>query len=277
MSTASLSTTTIHYVDRGRGLPVLLVHGFPLDHTMWAAQLDALSQCCRVIAPDLRGFGRSPLGEVDPARGIPMEQYADELAELLDVLAIREPIVLVGFSMGGYVAFQFVRRHDGLLRALVLCDTRAAADTEEGRAGRLKMAEHVAEWGAERVGEMMGPKLFAPRSFTTMRGAVAAVRGMVERTPPAAIAAAQLGMAVRPDATDLLPTICVPTLVLVGQHDAISPPSEMESIAAAVPGSKFVVIPEAGHMAPMENASAVNRAVAEFLADLAPDGSPGAQ
>jgi pimeloyl-ACP methyl ester carboxylesterase len=231
-------------------------------------QVRGLADVARVIAPDLRGFGRSPLGQVDPARGVPMEQYADELAELLDALAIREPIVLVGFSMGGYIAFQFVRRHGDRLRGLALCDTRSAADTEEGRAGRLKMAEHVAEWGSERVAEMMGPKLFAPLSFTTMPETVQAVRGMVERTQPASIAAAQLGMAARADSADLLPAIRVPTLVLVGEHDALSPPSEMESIAEAVPGARFVVVLEVGHMAPMENPESVNRSLAEFLSSL---------
>src|SRR3990172_5148420 len=100
MNTASISTTNISYVDRGAGVPVLLVHGFPLDHTMWAAQVNALADHCRVIAPDLRGFGKTPLAPGDAERGVSMERYADALAVFLDALAIREPIVLVGFSMG---------------------------------------------------------------------------------------------------------------------------------------------------------------------------------
>lgn len=268
MKTVSLSSTKMAYVDRGVGVPVLLVHGFPLDHTMWAAQVDALAERCRVIAPDLRGFGRTPLGAVDATAGITMEQYADELVELLDALEVREPVVLVGFSMGGYVAAQFVRKHSGRLRALVLSDTRADADTEDGRAGRLKMAEHVGEWGAARVAELMGPKLFAPRSLQAFPGAVRAVRTVVEQTAPASIAAAQRGMAARPDVTGLLPAFDVPTLVLVGEQDAISTPSEMESIAVAIPGAQFVVIPEAGHMAPMENPEKVNEALSEFLESL---------
>lgn len=268
MKTATLTSTEMTYVDRGSGLPVLLVHGFPLDHTMWSAQIDALADGVRVIAPDLRGFGRTPLGQVDPSRGISMQQYADELAELLDALAIREPIVLAGFSMGGYVAWQFVRRHANRLRALVLSDTRAAADTEEAREGRMKMAQHVAEWGSARVAEMMGPKLLAPRTFETKPAVVQAVRRVVEQTSPAAIAAAQRGMAARPDSTDLLPKIGVPTLVIVGAHDAISTRSEMESIARAIPGAHLAVIPGAGHMAPMENPAGVNEALARFLESL---------
>ena len=172
MKSANLSTGELVYIDRGAGQPVLLVHGFPLDHTMWNAQIDTLSERVRVIAPDLRGFGDSPLGAADPDRGISMERYADDLAELLDALnpAINQPIILVGFSMGGYVAWQFVRKYPARLRALVQCDTRAIADSEEARAGRLKMAENVAEWGAGRVAEMMGPKLFAPGTFRFAAG-----------------------------------------------------------------------------------------------------------
>src|SRR5256885_291508 len=166
-----------------------------------------------------------------------MERYADDLAELLDALAISggERIILVGFSMGGYIAWQFFRKYAARLRALVLCDTRAAADTDEGRAGRLKMAEKVAEWGSGRVAEMMGPKLFAPGTFSSKPEVVSAMRGVVERTPPAGIAAAQRGMAERPDMTSFLPQIRLPTLVLVGAEDAISSPADMQSIAAAIP------------------------------------------
>ena len=192
-----------------------------------------------------------------------MEQYADDLAELLDALGINEPIVLVGFSMGGYIAWQFVRKYADRLRALVQCDTRAVADTDEARAGRIKMAENVAEWGSGRVAEMMGPKLFSPAARSKRsRELMAEVRRVVESTSPAAIAAAQRGMAARPDMTGLLPQIRVPTLVIVGDADAISPPAEMQSIAAAIPNAEFVVIPDAGHMTTMENPAAVNDALA---------------
>src|SRR5882757_8416984 len=169
MKTAKISTGELAYIDLGTGQPVLLVHGFPLDHTMWNAQIESLSTHARVIAPDLRGFGKSPLGPVDPTHGITMERYADDLAEFLDKLNLGadQPIVFVGLSMGGYIAWQFVRKHASRLRALALLDTRSLADTEEARAGRLKMAENVAEWGSGHVAEMMGPKLSAPSTFKT--------------------------------------------------------------------------------------------------------------
>jgi 3-oxoadipate enol-lactonase len=265
MENAQISTTTISYVDRGAGAPVLLIHGFPLDHTMWDSQIESLAANSRVIAPDLRGFGRTPLAAGDAESGISMERYADDLMELLDLLAIGEPIGLVGFSMGGYVAWQFLRKHGERVRALVQCDTKAAADTDEARAGRLKMAENVAEWGSGRVADMMGPKLFAPATFQEQPQVVAAVRGIVERTPPAGIAAAQRGMAVRPDVTAMLPTIKVPALILVGEQDAISPPAEMRKIADAIPNAEYVVIPRAGHMTTMEEPQSVNAALADFV------------
>ncbi len=270
MNSVKISTGQLAYIDRGAGLPVLLVHGFPLDHTMWDGQIEALAEHAWVIAPDLRGFGQSPLGALDPARGISMERYADDLGELLDAIgpAVKEPIVLVGFSMGGYIAWQFVRKYPERVRALVQCDTRAVADSEEGRAGRLKMAEKVAEWGSARIAEMMGPKLIAPQSFETKPEVVAAVRAVVERTSPAGIAAAQRGMAARPDMTSFLPQIHVPTLVLVGAEDAISPPSEMQVIADKIPNAEFVVIPDAGHMTTMENPEAVNQALLAFIESL---------
>ncbi|MEX0613285.1 MAG: alpha/beta fold hydrolase [Pirellulales bacterium] len=270
MPTIALSTTELAYTDRGAGPPVLLVHGFPLDHTMWSAQIDVLADRCRVIAPDLRGFGQSSLGNADPQRGVSMEQYAEDLAELLDSLSIREPILLVGFSMGGYIAWQFVRKYANRLRALVQCDTKAAADTDEARANRLRMAEKIFDWGAARVAEMMGPKLFARRTFETKPEVVEAVRRIVERTSPAAIAAAQRGMAERPDMTSFLPMIKVPAMVLVGADDAISPPEEMRSIAAAIPNAKFVEIPDAGHMTTMENPAAVNEQFSRFVSNIQP-------
>jgi pimeloyl-ACP methyl ester carboxylesterase len=265
MHRAQLSTVDLACADRGAGPPILLVHGFPLDHTMWSAQIDALAQRYRVIAPDLRGFGKSLLGKVDPQIGVSMECYADDLAELLDALTIDERLVLAGFSMGGYVAWQFVRKHSARLQALIQCDTRAVADSDEARAGRLKMAENVADWGSGRVAEMMEPKLLAPQTIRTKPDVVAAVRSVIENTSPAAIAAAQRGMAARPDITSLLPTIKLPTLLIGGVEDAISPPSEMRTIAAAIPGAQFVEIPDAGHMATMENPRAVNHALLQFL------------
>jgi pimeloyl-ACP methyl ester carboxylesterase len=266
MKRVAISTAELAYIDRGSGTLVLLIHGFPLDHTMWDAQIDALSQHFRVIAPDLRGFGQSSTRFGKPDLTILMEEYAEDLTELLEDIVVTKPVVLVGFSMGGYIAWQFMRKYPHFVQALVQCDTKAAADTDEARAGRIKMADNVAEWGSGRVAEMMGPKLFAPETFEAKPNLVAAVRHVVEKTRPVAIAAAQRGMARRPDMTNFLPTINVPTLILCGAQDAISPPTEMQAIAAAIPGARYVEIPNAGHMTTMENPEAVNDALQAFIA-----------
>jgi 3-oxoadipate enol-lactonase len=270
MKTARISTGELAYIDRGAGQLVLLVHGFPLDHTMWDAQIESLGKHSRVIAPDLRGFGQSQLGPVDPTVGITMERYADDLAEFLGELNLGadQPVVFVGLSMGGYIAWQFVRKYPARLQGLALLDTRSLSDTDEARAGRLKMADNVAEWGSGRVAEMMGPKLVAPSAFEKKPAVVTALRRVVESTPPAAIAAAQRGLAARPDMTGFLPQIKVPTLVIVGDQDVISPPAEMQAIAAAIPNAEFVVIPNSGHMTTMENPEAVNQALARFITAL---------
>ncbi|MGE3777939.1 MAG: alpha/beta fold hydrolase, partial [Pirellulaceae bacterium] len=136
---------TWEVAQRGKGVPLLLVHGFPLDHTMWQKQLDDLSQVCRVVAPDLRGFGRS---EVTPGM-VSMGQFADDLAALLDALQISEPMIFCGLSMGGYVAWQFWRRHRSRLRGLILCDTRSVADSPEAAAGRRTTADKVVAQGPQ--------------------------------------------------------------------------------------------------------------------------------
>jgi pimeloyl-ACP methyl ester carboxylesterase len=252
----------LNVFDEGAGEPLLFVHGFPLDHTMWSGQLAAFAAKRRVIAPDLRGFGASQAqGEI-----VTMEDFADDLAALLDALQIQEPVAFCGLSMGGYVAFQVVRKYAARLRSLVLCDTRAAADSPDAAANRLKVAEQVLAEGAEVVASAMTPKLFGKRTAAEQPETVAATRHVMAATKPAAIAAAQRGMAARPDVTSLLGAIYIPTLVVVGAEDAIAPVEEMRGIAAAIPAAEFIIVPDAGHMAPLENPAAFNAALEKFLA-----------
>jgi len=268
MPRVALPTVELSYVAKGVGQPVVLLHGFPLDHTMWSSQIAALEKHCRVIAPDLRGFGQSTLGTASPTSGMQLEQYADDVALLLDALEVTQPVVLVGFSMGGYIAWQFARKHASRLRALVPMDTRAAADTDEARKNRLKMAENIHAWGSARVAEMMGPKLFAAGRFESDSVIVQELRRVIAGTSPDAIAVAQRAMADRPDMTSFLPSIAVPTLVIAGVEDALIPPSEMEHIAAAVANGRYVEIPDAGHMSTMENPDAVSNALVDFISGL---------
>jgi len=259
-----LKDVTLQVEDVGRGIPVVFVHGFPLNRTMWNAQWKSLQEDCRTIVPDLRGFGGST---VTPGT-VTMEQMADDLAAMLDAMSITEPIVFCGLSMGGYVAWQFVQRHRKRLQGLILCDTRAAADSPEAAEGRRKTADQVVRLGAQSIAEAMQPKLFGETTMKERPEVVKAVREMILSTNVEGIAAAQRGMAQRPDVSGQLEEIDVPTLVICGEEDRISPVKEMAEIAEKIPIARFVVVPDSGHMTPMEVPEVVNEAIRNFLKDL---------
>jgi 3-oxoadipate enol-lactonase len=243
------------------GHPLLLVHGFPLDHTMWGPQIDYFSDHCRVIAPDLRGFGAS---DVTPGM-VSMEQMADDLNGLLDALQVNDKVIVCGLSMGGYIAMQFWRKYQPRVLGMILCDTRAVADTPEAVENRRKLAALTLKSGAAEAAKVMLPKMFAPATWEAKPELVERVRNMMHGNTPAGIAAALGGLAARPDSRELLKTIDVPSLVIVGEHDSISPVSEMREMADAIPGAAWVVVPHAGHLAPLEEPAVVNEAIAEFI------------
>jgi len=250
----------LYYVDHGSGTPLLLVHGFALDHTMWENQIEVLSDRYRVVAPDLQGFGRSPVrGDATT-----MEQMADDLAALLDGLSIPR-VVLGCLSMGGYVAFQFWRRHAARLQGLILCDTRPTADTPEAAAARLEMADRVLREGLRPLVDSMLPRLFSETTCRQWPELVEQIRDVMMSGNPRGIAAAARGMAQRPDMTEFLGQIHCPTLALVGRDDAFSPPEAVRGMARAIPGAQYVEIADAGHLAPLEKPEEVNQAIIHFM------------
>jgi 3-oxoadipate enol-lactonase len=251
-------------VDRGRGVPLLLVHGFPLNHGMWKAQIDACSERCRVIAPDLRGFGDSSVTDGK----VTMEQLADDLARLLDAMGVVEPVVYCGLSMGGYVGWEFWAKHRARVRAMILCDTRAGADTPEAAANRLATADRVLREGPGFLAEAMIPKLSSEVTLKRYPERIEALRRMIFSCDPRGIAAASRGMAERIDSTPRLSGIDCPTLVLVGEKDVISTVDEMRGMAQTIRGARFVTIRDAGHMSPMDNPAEVNAAVLSFLGEI---------
>ena len=252
--------------DNGPGPVVVLLHGFPLDRTMWASQVEAISCRYRVVTPDLRGLGTSCAPE-----GIyPMEDMANDVLELLDTLRINEPVILGGLSMGGYVALAFAVRNPKRLRALILMDTRAGADTPEGAKVREENAKKIeADGNVDRLVESMSPKLFGKSTRERDPGLIARVEDRMRRSNPRGAAGALSGMAARPDRSADLSRLTLPTLVLVGREDELTPPSESERMAQALPNSRYVEIPNAGHLAPLENPQAVNEALLSFLDSLA--------
>ena len=262
LRTIEVSGVRFRVADEGTGPVILFVHGFPLDHTMWSFQIEEFSKTNRVIAPDLRGFG----GSDGALYTVSMEQFADDLVAILEALQADQPITFCGLSMGGYIGWQFAQRHPKWLGRLILCDTRSVADSAEAASNRLKMADIVTKEGPEPVAWAMMPKLFAATTGERQPELTEQVRRTVLATNPIAIAAAHRGMAVRPDVSSFLPNLHVPTLVVVGESDVISPPAEMKAIADAIPNASFAVISAAGHMAPIENPAAVNQVIREFLA-----------
>jgi pimeloyl-ACP methyl ester carboxylesterase len=232
---------------------------------MWQPQLESLAHCARVIAPDLRGFGASQT----VSGATTMERMADDLAGILDRLEISQPVVLCGLSMGGYVAFQFLRKYRDRLCGLILADTRTQADTPQAAAGRLKLAEHVLQAGTGYAADAMLPRAFAPVTFRDQKPITEFGRQIVLEQSRGGVAAALHGLAQRPDVTAELGGIRLPTMVIVGQQDAISPPDEMRAMAAAIPGAEFVEIPNAGHLPPLENPAAFNAAVERFVKSCA--------
>jgi 3-oxoadipate enol-lactonase len=258
---AQVNGLRLAYGDRGREheTVLLLVHGFPLDRRLWAAQVDPFANMTRVISPDLRGHGRS---QVVPGP-FTMEQHADDLAALLDHLKVRQTVV-AGLSMGGYVAFAFWRRYPQRVRGLILADTRAEPDGAAARAGRDAAMVTVQQMGAAAYADEMLPRLLAPANLADAKIAGAALKMMAEQ-PVEGIIGALGGLRDRTDSRDTLPTITVPTLVIAGDVDVITPPADARALTAAIPGARLVVIPKAGHLSPLENPRAFNAAVWTFL------------
>ena len=252
--------------DDGPGPVVVLLHGFPLDRTMWEHQVEAVGALYRVITPDLRGHGETP----SPEGIYPIDDMADDVIELLDALRITEPVVLGGLSMGGYVALSIAVRHPKRLRGLMLLDTKAEADTPEAAAQREVLARTIEEAGSTAaVAEAMLPKMLAPTTKARHPELARHLDRQFRHASPMGLAGALRGMAVRPDRTPDLHRIATPTLVLAGADDAITPPAGMKTLAEALPSAHFVEVPDAGHLSPLENAEATNAAILAFFKSLA--------
>jgi 3-oxoadipate enol-lactonase len=258
---ATIEGVEIAYEVAGAGPAVLLLHAFPLGLSMWDAQAEALAATRRVVRFDARGFGGSGVGDGP----LTMERIADDGAALLDHLGIEKAVV-GGCSMGGYAAFAFVRRHPQRLAGLVLQDTRAGADTAEAKANRAALAAKVLAEGASAAVEAFLPKLVGETTHRERPDVVAGLRERILATAPRGIANALHGLAARADSRETLPTIAVPTLVLVGAEDALTPPAEAATMAAAIPRARLDVIPRAGHLANLESPAVVNAALLAYLA-----------
>ena len=260
MTVAHINNHQISYTDTGNGRPLVLIHGYPFNSSLWADQIPALSNGYRVIAPDLRGFGESDASQ-EPST---MNSLAADVARLMDHLEIPRATI-GGLSMGGYVALAFYKQFTSRVRALVLADTRAQADTEEAKQTRAQQAEKALSEGMAGIADAMLPKLLTPETVSKHPEIVKRVRDMMLKTKPEGAAAALRGMAERDDQTELLPRISVPTLILVGAEDAITPVADSEKLHQAIAGSSLVVLDHAGHVSNIERARQFNDALLHFL------------
>lgn len=238
----------------GAGPLAVFVHGFPMDHRLWDQVVAHLGGLKRCLAVDLPGFGASSMDGADS-----IDETADRLAAV--IASLDEPADIVGLSMGGYVQLALVERHPELIRSLVLMDTRPESDSDEGRAGRYALIDRVGESGVEPVADSMAEALPAADAAPWVRRKI---RQMARDSSPAAVQAALRAMAERPDRTGILGSIAVPTLVVVGSEDALTPPEGARRMADAIPGSRFVEIDGAGHVPPLERPSGVVGALRDF-------------
>lgn len=249
------------YIDKGSGSPLVLLHAFPLNRCMWNAQLDYLSNWFRVITPDYHGFGDSPTAETP----FSLESLADDIAGLLGSLGVSNNITLLGLSMGGYVAFEFVRKYRQRLRAIVLASTHPALDSEAGRQARFEMADKLRKEGATFLAEGMIPRLLGKTTLGTRPEMAVKIRGLILRNQPEGIAHACLAMATRRDSTDLLEEIHLPTLILSGEEDPIVPAMPPAVMHQKIVGSTWLSIEKCGHLMNLEQPEIFNNAVFEFL------------
>ena len=259
--------------DAGAGPPALLVHGWPHDRRVWDGVGDALSDARRVIVPDLPGFGYSPprhAGDLSATPPLTMTALAADLAALLDRLDVTEPVVLAGLSMGGYVALAFAEAFPDRLAALILCDTKATADSDAAKAKRAEIAGRVVADGTGFLAEECPGQQLSPHTLAERPEVVEALRTMTQTATPAGVVAAQRGMGERPDRTGLCGRLDLPTLVVGGADDAFTPPADLRALADAFPRGTYAEVPDCGHLPPLEDPAATAEAVLAFL-----DSPPG--
>jgi 3-oxoadipate enol-lactonase len=252
--TVSEKVVDLYYEERGHGKPLILVHGFPLDHTIWNAVADQLKNRARIILPDLRGHGRSPVRS-----GVAtMQMMAGDLARMLDQLKIEKAAV-VGHSMGGYVALAFAREFPDRLTGLGMVSSQAAADLPERKQGRYDTAEKVQKEGVHVVADSMAPLL----SNNPVHEKI--IRRLIMTMPAEGVSAALKGMAERVDSTDFLSTIKVPVVVISGLDDKVIPIERSRVIAEKLAKVRLVELPGVGHMPMMEAPQAVAEALGYLL------------
>lgn len=261
---ANINGITLAYSDRGNGLPLVLIHGFPLNRKMWRPQAEALAKAgCRIITPDLRGFGASGVTSTTLSMGT----YADDIVALMDYLGIDKAVV-GGMSMGGYVLLNLMERYPERIAAPIFIVTKAGGDDEAGKAKRTALAEACHEQGMTPVVEAFQNILFAPATLTDNPDLVGEVLGWMNAADPRGAGSALIAMRERKDYAALLGLVSQPTLVIGGDQDQTIPLDNSRAIAAGISGAKLCILSGSGHLVNLEQPGAFNKAILEFLTEL---------
>lgn len=257
----------LSYERTGSGVPLLFIHGYPLSRKIWNPQLDNLSDIASIISVDMRGHGESY-----PFDGVyRMDLLAEDCHRLLIDLQLKSPVVVCGLSMGGYVTMALFRKYPELFKGMILTSTRSGADSPEGKANRDAGIKNVREHGVAFIVDNMLPKLVSPVTFSSNKPLVNTIDDIMLETSVNGVVGALQGMRDRPDSTSLLPQVKCPALIIHGADDHLIPVADAESMHQQLPGSRLVVIPEAGHLPNMEKPELFNQAVREFLLSLPQD------
>lgn len=257
-----VNDVTLNYAERGlpQGAPIVFIHGFPFNHSMWEPQMKALPNHFRAITYDVRGHGESDVGDGQYS----IEFFVDDLIALMDHLVIKQA-VLCGLSMGGYIALRAVERHPERVSGLILCDTRSEADSDEGKVKRSATVRSVRTHGVATFAEEFVKLVFAPETFEANPLLVASIREMIEANKPLGICGTALALGGRTDTTKALASIKVPTLVIVGEHDTLTPPAAAQAMQSKIRGSELRIIPRAAHLTNLENSAEFNNHLVGFL------------
>jgi pimeloyl-ACP methyl ester carboxylesterase len=255
-------------VEAGEGLPVVLLHAFPVTSAMWLAQREELADVCRVLTPDLRGFGGSPLPPDLGGRPPSVDDMAGDVAAMLDARGI-DRAVIGGLSMGGYVTMAFLRQYPDRVQAVILADTKASADPEPARANRLRIADTaVAESSPRVVLDEVVPNLLGRTTVADRPDIVDEVTKLATMASPVGLAWAQRAMAARPESVETLASVQAPSLVIVGEEDTLTTLDDARAMVDTLPDARLVTIAEAGHLSAVEQPEAFTEAVREFLIEL---------
>ncbi len=257
-----INSLSVNVFGDPENTPILFIHGFPFDYTLWESQINHLKKDYYCIAYDVRGLGDSYVGDGQYT----MEAYVDDAFSIVHEMNLDRP-VLCGLSMGGYVALRTAERDPLRFRGLILCNTKADADDNNAKIKRAKQIDSINVKGLNRFIDEFIPQCFASKTIDKNRTLVEKTITASKKHIPKGVKGAIFAIMSRTDTTEFLKNCQIPSLVIAGSADAVTPADKMKELASLIKNSEFVTIPDSGHLTAIENPDAVNKAISGFLAD----------